>query len=200
MAAQSTTTSGWSRRGPSRCSASAAPSLPVPVSPSSSTVASVAAAFSISAKAARIGVDRPTSGPSSNCSESGCATRSSSSCTRSTVRPNRSSAPSRSHASATRVPSTQVPLRDSRSRTRAAPSSSRISQWKRETVWSDSTTSFFDCCPIDDCGRARSPTTCPLASSSRSLRTAGLAAGRSASVSGSPSSSGMGGRYTRTPA
>ena len=62
-APQSTTTNGRSARGEARCSAAASTSLPVPLSPSISTVESDGAACSTSAKSARIAGASPTRPP-----------------------------------------------------------------------------------------------------------------------------------------
>ena len=68
---------GASRRGDSWWSVRAIMSLPVPVSPSMSTVASVGAIFSTRPKISRIAADLPTMSPSRSFSDGRISMRSS---------------------------------------------------------------------------------------------------------------------------
>ncbi len=72
--AQSNTTSGPVALGDSLCSALAAAPLPVPVSPTRSTVESVGAMRCRSAKICRMGTLRPTSSPSLSSAEGALST------------------------------------------------------------------------------------------------------------------------------
>ena len=82
----------------------------------------------------------------------------------SVVCPTVSRAPSCRNDSSTATPSTSVPFLLSRSRRRARPSRTVISQWKRETVRSSTTTSQLSCVPttarsLDDTNTRSAPST-----------------------------------------
>ena len=115
IAPQSTTRNGPDARVDARWIASAATPLPVPVSPSSSTVTSDCAARSSSANAVRIATDAPTSLPNALPADTGRRFDSAENSKRSPTRPSLTSDPARKNASETRTPSTTVPLRLSRS-------------------------------------------------------------------------------------
>ncbi len=147
-APQSTTTSGPARRALAACTDSAATSLPVPVSPSSRSVASDAAARASRANTARIATEPPTMPPKLSASASGILTGSSPSSKRSWLRPSRSDAPSDRYACSTDTSPTKVPLRLPRSRTVMRPFSTAIWQWKRDTVLSRRTISARSWVPM----------------------------------------------------
>ncbi len=128
MAPQSTVRNGAADRALSWCTARAARLLPVPVSPSTSTTTSLAAARSITAKQARIASERPTNPPSSVRDDTGSAVRCSAGRKRSDTRPSCSTLPARRYASRTSTPSRTVPLRLPRSTMRAPDPSFWISQ------------------------------------------------------------------------
>jgi hypothetical protein len=90
--------------------------LPVPVSPSISTVTSEAATRPASANSRRIAVDRPHSRPKRSESASGSSTDSSSASKRTCVWPSSSVAPRGMKASRTSTPSMRLPFVDARSR------------------------------------------------------------------------------------
>ena len=115
-APQSNTTNGPSLRGEWLWISSAISSLPVPVSPSISTVASVAATSSSSRNSRRILGSRPTSEPKLSCSDGARSTSSSSGRNLSTVLPSLISAPKPSVSSLKREPWTNEPLVEPRSR------------------------------------------------------------------------------------
>ncbi|MCZ7683050.1 MAG: hypothetical protein M5U28_31270 [Sandaracinaceae bacterium] len=104
-AAQSMATKGPRRRPPCSWSARAASSLPVPVSPSRSTVTSLFAASSSTAKTSRSARLSPTSSPKRRDWLGGSSTGSGSGATRTKVRPSLSVAPTPTTASVTREPS-----------------------------------------------------------------------------------------------
>jgi hypothetical protein len=147
MALQSITRNGASLRALAAWMDSAARSLPVPVSPCRSTVASEGATLASTAKVARMAPDTPTSEPNARCGATGSRLESLATTRRSSLRPRRRIAPGRSHASSTEVPSTNVPFDEPRSRTRMPFGSTVTSAWKRDTVGSSRTTSFEACAP-----------------------------------------------------
>ncbi len=117
-AAQSTTMYGAGARGDSVCSVRAIMSLPVPVSPSISTVASVGAIFSTIPKISRIAEDFPTISPSASFSLGRISMRSSNGVNLISVPPTPITEPARRYASLTSALSRNVPLVDFMSRTR----------------------------------------------------------------------------------
>ena len=126
-APQSTATNGAARRDDAAWTARATSSLPVPVSPSTSTVTSALATRSSTANTSRIARDAPTSSPKRRAwlgtTSSGWASGS----MRSVVRPTRSVAPAPTSARSMREPSNQVPLVEPRSRTANRASSATTS-------------------------------------------------------------------------
>ena len=109
---------GAAARGDSWCSVRATMSLPVPVSPSIRTVASVGAIRSISPKISRIAGDLPTMSPSASFSLGRISIRSSNGVNFSSHDPAAITEPARRYASFTSAPSRNVPFVLFRSRTR----------------------------------------------------------------------------------
>ena len=87
-------------------------SLPVPVSPSISTVASVGAIFSTRPKISRIAGDLPTISPSTSFSDGRISMRSSNGVNLSSLSPARITEPARRYASLTSALSRNVPFVD----------------------------------------------------------------------------------------
>ena len=176
IAPQSTTRNGPVARVDARWIASAATPLPVPVSPSSSTVTSECAARSSSANAVRIATDAPTSLPNALPADTGSRFDSRRELEAQPDAPELDAASPRARTRRdTRTPSTTVPLRLSRSLTCAPSSAMRTSQWKRDTVASSTTRSFDGWNPIeqrsDDDSHVR-PAFGPSTTVSRKRRTA----------------------------
>ena len=112
---QSNTTNGPSLRGEWLWISSAISSLPVPVSPSISTVAVVAATSSSSVNICRILVSPPTIVPNAVCALGSGSTISSSGRNLMTVRPSFTSAPNPIEIFSNREPWMNVPLVDPQS-------------------------------------------------------------------------------------
>ncbi len=180
MAPQSTIRNGRSARGPRRSSSIATNSLPVPLSPSSSTVASLPETFSSTPNKRRMSRDSPYSSPKDDHCGTEATAPGPSSRTRTTESPSSmwQSGKGRS-ASRTRTPSRRVPFSDPLSDI-VQPLSPRASrQWNRDTSGSDRTRSLLECEP----SRNRSPSStterwlcCPASrsttNSSRGITTA----------------------------
>ena len=124
-APQSNTMNGPSLRGLWRWISSASSSLPVPVSPSISTVASVAATSSSTRNSRRSFASRPTSEPKLSFSDGARSTSSSSGRYFSTVLPIVTSVPKASVSSLKREPCTNDPLVEPRSRSTSPPRPAR---------------------------------------------------------------------------
>jgi hypothetical protein len=147
-AVQSNTANGPPARGPISWRLSASTSLPVPVSPSITTVASEAAIFSSCENTSRICAEAPTSEPKRVRCEVAINVSAVSTSIRSCEWPSTSTAPPGTVASVMPMPETEVPLRLPRSLTRTTPPAIASSQWKRDTVGSSITRSFDGCEPI----------------------------------------------------
>ncbi len=140
--AQSTTWNGPCRRIECSCTARAASSLPVPVSPSISRFASSFAAARSSANTSRIACDWPTSSPKSSAPASSTSLPLEASFTASFVLPSPILSPGSTIAEPICRPSSQVPLRLPRSRRYSPRMVRSTSRCLRETVLSVSTRSF----------------------------------------------------------
>jgi hypothetical protein len=148
IALQSTTTNGPPARGLASWIDSAAPSLPVPVSPSISTVASVGAIRSSCENSSRIRGLTPTSGPNASRSEPTISASPPSISTRSWLLPSASVVPPPNEPSVIAMPDATVPLRLPRSRARTRSPAIASSQWNRDTVGSSMIRSLDGCEPI----------------------------------------------------
>ena len=118
MAPQSSTTNGLRLRGEAWWMPRAIISLPVPVSPVTSTVSSDGATFSSVAKISRMRTEAPVTLSKVSRLDSGISTMSCVGTKRSVVCPTRNSCPGLSHTSRMRSSPTKVPLVESRSRRR----------------------------------------------------------------------------------
>ena len=118
-----------------------------------STLMSLGATFSSSAKSLRMGTLVPASCPNAGIIGTTACPAGATARTRTTESPSASVASTGRSASRMRTLSSRVPLSEPQSRTRHAPSSRTRRQWKRETAGSCSTRSFDECVPM----RQRSP-------------------------------------------
>ncbi|MFO0741185.1 MAG: hypothetical protein U0270_35120 [Labilithrix sp.] len=147
-APQSTTRNGFAARGEAPAIARARTSLPVPVSPSRRTVASVGAIRSSTPKMVRIGRLWPMAAPKLVFSLGRRSTFWAAGRNAISTPPTLSTLPACTIASRIRVPSILVPFVDSRSRTWSPSGARMISQWWRETVSSERTRSLSLAVPM----------------------------------------------------
>ncbi len=132
-APQSKITKGPRARGERSWRARATSSLPVPVSPRTSTVASEGATRESSAKSARIGALEPMRGPKCGSGQSWIGSGRSFTTTVPLTGPKRTWESGTRRAERTRTPSTNVPLRLSRSVTQHPFGTGSSRAWSRET-------------------------------------------------------------------
>jgi hypothetical protein len=133
IAEQSTTTNGPRARAEWSCTARATSSLPVPLSPSISTVASDGAASSSTANSSRIAMLCPTIAPNRVLLEGG-STSASAATIRTAAPPISIVEPPGTTSSVMREPCHQVPLVEPRSLTRTPPPTAVSSAWRRDTL------------------------------------------------------------------
>ncbi|MEZ4295693.1 MAG: hypothetical protein R3B70_12005 [Polyangiaceae bacterium] len=136
MAPQSIGTNGPDARREAACSERATTSLPVPVSPSMSTVVSVGATRSRIAYSRRMSMLCPTSSPNDVRGDTSTNAGSSPASTRKHRAPQPNERPAGTSPSRSRTPDTYVPFVDPRSRSAIPSGRTFTSQCSRDTVGS----------------------------------------------------------------
>ena len=143
IAPQSTMMNGARARGPRRTISAATSSLPVPLSPSIRTTASLAETFSRIANRRCITGARPKSSPKETCSRMSTWVAAGSSRKTSDESPSSMVQSVGRSASRTTTPLMVVPLVEPLSTMRHERSARSIEQWNRDTRGSETTTSFL---------------------------------------------------------